>query len=43
MLINDVLHENLTIPMLDELLAKLPADPGQYKDPTVTWKDGALT
>jgi len=40
MLINDVLHENLTTQKLDELLANLPADPAQYKDPAVTWNDG---
>jgi len=40
MLINDVLHEYLTPQTLDELLAKLPADPKEYKDPTVTWTEG---
>ena len=37
MLINDVLHENLTMRKLDELLDKLPDDPHEYKDPTVTF------
>lgn len=38
MLINDVLHENLTVQKLDELLEGLPEDPRQYKDPAVTWE-----
>ena len=38
-LINDVLHENLTVPMLDELIAKLPASAKDYHDPAVTWGD----
>jgi len=37
MLINDVLHENLTVETVDQLIAKLPDDPQEYKDPTVTW------
>jgi NADH-quinone oxidoreductase subunit E len=40
MLINDVLHEELTIQKLDELIAALPADAHDYHDPTVTWEDG---
>jgi NADH-quinone oxidoreductase E subunit len=39
MLINDVLHENLTPETIDQLIARLPDDPQEYKDPTVTWKD----
>jgi NADH-quinone oxidoreductase E subunit len=39
MLINDVLHENLTVPMVDELIANLPKDPSQYRDPTMSWDD----
>lgn len=38
-LVNEVLHENLTIEKLDALVAKLPADPHDYKDPTVTWEE----
>jgi NADH-quinone oxidoreductase subunit E len=38
-LINDVLHENLTVPMLDELIAKLPGSAKDYHDPAVTWGD----
>jgi NADH-quinone oxidoreductase subunit E len=37
MLINDVLHENLTVETVDQLIAKLPDDPHDYNDPTVTW------
>jgi NADH-quinone oxidoreductase subunit E len=39
MLINDVLHEELTVPMVDQLIANLPRDPHDYHDPTVTWDD----
>ena len=38
MLINDVLHENLDVETVDQLIAKLPEDPHDYKDPTVTWQ-----
>lgn len=37
-LINDVLHENLTVEKLDKLVNQLPDEPHDYKDPTVTWK-----
>jgi NADH-quinone oxidoreductase E subunit len=37
MLINDVLHENLTVETVDELIAKLPNDPHDYQDPDITW------
>src|SRR5437016_8994604 len=40
-LINEVLHENLTVETLDDLIAKLPADPHDYKDPFVTWDNGS--
>ena len=36
-LVNDVLHEDVTIETIDQLIARLPADPHQYKDPTVNW------
>ena len=39
-LVNEVLHENLTPEKLDRVLDKLPDDPANYKDPTVTWEDG---
>jgi NADH-quinone oxidoreductase subunit E len=38
-LVNEVLHENLTPAKLDEVLDKLPDDPADYKDPTITWDD----
>jgi NADH-quinone oxidoreductase E subunit len=40
MLINDVLHENLTVERVDELIAKLPRSAHDYHDPTVTWESG---
>lgn len=40
MLINDVLHENLTVQRVDELIAALPKNAHDYHDPTVTWEDG---
>lgn len=38
-MVNDVLHENVTVETVDQLIAKLPADAHDYKDPTVTWPD----
>jgi NADH:ubiquinone oxidoreductase subunit E len=38
-LVNEVLHENLTAEKIDDVLAKLPDDPGQYKDPSISWND----
>ena len=38
-LVNDVLHEDVTVETVDQLIARLPADPHDYKDPTVTWND----
>ena len=38
-LINEVLHENLTPQKLDEVLGKLPDEPADYKDPSVTWDE----
>jgi NADH-quinone oxidoreductase subunit E len=38
MLINDVLHENLNVETVVQLIAKLPDDPHDYKDPAVTWE-----
>ena len=39
-LVNEVLHENLTVEQLDKVLNGLPDDPADYKDPTVTWDEG---
>ena len=39
-LVNEVLHENLTVEQLDKVLNELPDDPADYKDPTVTWDEG---
>jgi NADH-quinone oxidoreductase subunit E len=39
MLMNEVLYENVTTEQVDELIAKLPADPHDFKDPTITWDD----
>jgi hypothetical protein len=38
-LINDVLHEDVTVETVDQLIARLPRDAHDYKDPTVTWDD----
>ena len=37
-LVNEVLHENLTPAKLEEVVEKLPEEPEQYRDPTVTWE-----
>jgi NADH-quinone oxidoreductase subunit E len=37
-LVNDVLHEELTLEKLDRIIAGLPQDPHDYKDPTVNWE-----
>ena len=39
-LVNEVLHENLTVEKLNQILEKLPEDPADYKDPSVTWETG---
>jgi NADH-quinone oxidoreductase E subunit len=39
-LVNDVLHEDVTVENLDKVLDKLPENPADYHDPTVTWDDG---
>jgi NADH:ubiquinone oxidoreductase subunit E len=39
-LINEVLHENVTCQSIDQLIAELPKDPHDYKDPTVNWEAG---
>ncbi|HEY1685054.1 MAG TPA: NADH-quinone oxidoreductase subunit NuoE [Tepidisphaeraceae bacterium] len=38
-LVNDVLKENVTPQDIDKELDALPADPHDYKDPTVTWHE----
>jgi NADH-quinone oxidoreductase subunit E len=37
-LVNDVLHEDLTVDKLDKIISELPPDPQHYKDPEVTWE-----
>lgn len=37
LMINDVLHENVTVEQVDQLIANLPDDPHGYADPTVDW------
>jgi NADH-quinone oxidoreductase subunit E len=37
-LVNDVLHEDLTVEKLDKIISELPPDPHHYKDPEVTWE-----
>ena len=39
-LVNEVLHENLDAETVDRLIAKLPADPRDYRDPTIDWDAG---
>jgi NADH-quinone oxidoreductase subunit E len=38
-LVNEVLHENLTVESIDAIVNKLPTDPHDYKDPSVNWED----
>ncbi len=38
-LVNEVLHEDLTVEKLEEIVEKLPEDPHHYNDPTITWDD----
>ncbi len=38
-LVNEVLHETVTVEQLDKVLDALPDDPHDYKDPTVTWEE----
>jgi NADH-quinone oxidoreductase subunit E len=39
-MVNEVLHEELTVEKLDRIIGELPEEPEQYKDPVVTWEDG---
>jgi NADH-quinone oxidoreductase subunit E len=38
-MINEVLHENVTVEQLEKELNKLPDDPHEHKDPTITWRE----
>jgi len=38
-LVNEVLHEDLTVEKFDALINKLPTDPHDYKDPSITWDE----
>jgi hypothetical protein len=38
MLCNEVLKGPLTVEQLDAIIDQLPADPHDYKDPSITWK-----
>jgi NADH-quinone oxidoreductase E subunit len=40
MLINDVLHEELTVESVDQLIDKLPKSAHDYHDPNVDWEAG---
>ncbi len=40
-LVNDVLYEDLTRDQFDKILAALPADPNDFKDPTIDWETEA--
>src|SRR5580700_6601603 len=40
MLINDVLHEELTVERVDQLIDKLPKSAHDYHDPNVDWEAG---
>ena len=37
--INDVLHEELTVAKLDQIIAQLPKDPHEYHDPSISWNE----
>ena len=39
-LVNETLHEELTVEKLDKIINELPKDPHDYHDPTITWDDG---
>lgn len=38
-MVNEVLHEDTTVEKLDKIIDGLPADPHDYKDPTIDWDD----
>jgi NADH-quinone oxidoreductase subunit E len=39
-LVNDVLHEELTVEKLKSIIDGLPQSPHDYKDPNITWDEG---
>jgi len=39
-MVNEVLHENVTKEQVDGILEKLPEEPHQYKDPSIDWEMG---
>jgi len=38
-LVNEVLHENLTVEKIDALVNALPENPHDYKDPSINWEE----
>lgn len=40
MLVNEVLHEELTPAKLDQIIGSLPQNPRDYRDPFITWEEG---
>ena len=38
-LVNDVLHEDVTPEAVERIVSRLPADPHDYHDPSVNWQD----
>ena len=38
-LVNEVLYENVTVEQLDQLLARLPDDPNEFKDPSIQFEE----
>ena len=38
-LVNEVLHEELTVEKLAAIIAGLPQNPRDYKDPSITWEE----
>ena len=38
-LVNEVLHEELTVEKLQDVISKLPQDPHDYKDPFINWDE----
>jgi NADH-quinone oxidoreductase subunit E len=39
-LVNDVIHAELTVEKLKQIIAGLPQDPHQYQDPFINWDEG---
>jgi NADH-quinone oxidoreductase subunit E len=38
-LVNEVLHEELTVAKLQQIIDELPQDPHDYKDPFINWQE----